>query len=305
MTAAPPCPAICGDPMPRQTKRLPPRFSLRSLPRFLPTTAALLVTLGLAAAAAFTAFDPPPANARNAGYAGRDLRIGVPWIPPAEGSESRLYMEEGFELDLAVEVANGLGARAVLVPLAPGSARRALANGEADLVLERVPATAGPQVGVRALSTGYHSGLTVAMRSDKPLSSWSDLAGRTVCVSQANAQARALGEQLGARVKEMRAPAPALMAVRTGECEAAIHDAVLLAPLFAKKSWLKFSASLPARDETQLRIAVAAGAPRLARAVETTLAALDTPERWTTRAERWASTVSFEVYRDQVAADCH
>lgn len=126
-----------------------------------------------------------------------------------------------------------------------------------------------------------------------------------VCASEANSQGRALAGQLGAEVRVLRPPASALMHVRTGDCDAAIHDRALLDPLFAKMSWQKFSATLPAVEPTTLVVAVAPGEKGLATAVRGALVPLDTSERWQQRREKWAATVSFEVYRDQVAADCH
>ena len=244
------------------------------------------------------------ADPRNTG--GRaTLRIGVGWLPPPETPDMRLYAEEGFDLDLATEIAQGIKARLELVLVAPDDALGALASGEVDAVLTRASAGDGLRRRARIVETGFQSGLSIAMRSDRPLATWADLKGRVVCASEANRQGRALAQRLGATVKIERAPALALMHVRTGACDAAIHDRVLLDPLFAKLSWHKFSATLPAIEPTSLVVAVSPENVDLARAVAGALKDGTSPERWRQRREKWASTVSFEVYRDQVAADCH
>ncbi|MFG1347841.1 transporter substrate-binding domain-containing protein [Xanthobacter autotrophicus DSM 431] len=270
--------------------------------RFLLTAVCLAV---VAAAGFFVAFGSKNADAHNPGFAGRTLRVGVGWLPPPDTPDMRLYQEEGFELDLAAEIAGGLGASLRLAEVRPGDAARALAAGELDLVLARAGTDDALRTSARVLDTGFQSGLSLAMRSDRPLGSWAELKGRVVCVSEANGHARAMAERLGAEVRVVRAPAPALMQMRTGECAAAIHDRALLDPLFAKMSWQKFSATLPPVEPTGLVVAVAPGEEILAAAVKATLAPLDTRERWQQRREKWAATVSFEVYRDQVAADCH
>ncbi len=273
----------------------------RRTPVFLFAVAVALLAGGLAAASLLSA--PAGADARQ--FAGTTLRVGVAWLPPPDTPDMRLYMEEGFELDLAVEIAQGLGAGLALAVVAPDEAAQALAAGKVDLVLTRSAADDPLRGRARIVETGFQSGLSLAMRADRPLASWSELRGRVVCVSQANRHARALAERLGATVKLERAPAPALMHVRTGACDAAIHDRVLLDPLFAKMSWQKFSATLPPVEPTALVVALAPGSSDLARAVAGALAAGSGPEPWRRRREKWASTVSFEVYRDQVAADCH
>lgn len=276
---------------------------LQRPPLFLAAMA--VAALAGALAAALLLVSPKGADAHaNAGVTGA-LRIGVGWIPPAETPDMRLYAEEGFELDLAAEIAQGLGVRSVLVLVGADEAAGALASGKVDLVLARLGAADDLRRRARVLETGFESGLSSAMRSDRPLTSWDELKGRVVCASEANRHGRDLAQRLGATVKIERAPALALMHVRTGECDVAIHDRVLLDPLFTKLSWQKFSATLPAVEPTSLVVAVASGNAVLAQAVTGALKDGTSPERWRQRREKWASIVSFEVYRDQVAADCH
>ncbi|MFG1320302.1 transporter substrate-binding domain-containing protein [Xanthobacter autotrophicus] len=238
-------------------------------------------------------------------FSGRPLRVGVGWLPPPDTPDMRLYMEEGFELDLAAVLAGALAAELRLVRIAPEAAEQALKAGEVDLVVTRAGAEDPLRRRARVVETGFSSGLSLAMRSDRPLKAWSALQGRTVCVTEANAHGLALAVRLGAQVRVLRAPAQALMSVRTGECAAALHDRALLDPLFGKMSWQKFSATLPAVEPTDLVVAVAPDDAGLAEAVEGVLKPLSNSQTWQARREKWAATVSFEVYRDQVAADCH
>ncbi|WP_454915241.1 transporter substrate-binding domain-containing protein [Xanthobacter sediminis] len=242
---------------------------------------------------------------REASFAGRPLTVGVPWLPPPDGPDSRIYMEEGFEIALAAELAGTLSAELRLVRVEPGAAPAALDEGRVDLVIVRAGADDPLRARALAVDSGFASGLGVAMRTDRPLPSWAALKGRVVCVSEANGAGQRLAARLGAQVKLARAPAVALMHMRVGECDAALHDRALLDPLLDKRSWQKFSATLPAVEPTALVVAAARERPDVARAVQHALVDLGTAERWQQRREKWASTVSFEVYRDQVAADCH
>lgn len=281
---------------------LPPSKRTASL-AFLAAGGALL----LAALAAAVGVPAPAAwgEGQAASFAGRTLAVGVAWLPPPEAPDSRLYMEDGFEIALAAELAEHLSTDLRLVRVEPDAAPAALDAGEVDLVIAR----AGPGDPLRARTlvqdSGFASGLSVAMRTDRPLASWAALEGRVVCVSEANAAGQRLAARLGAQVRLARAPAVALMHMRVGDCDAALHDGDLLAPLRDKRSWQKFSATLPAVEPTALVVAAARHRPDIARAAQRALSDLGTAERWRQRREKWASTVSFEVYRDQVAADCH
>ena len=285
-------------------------MSLTPRPRrsvFRPLLGALALVCLVAAGLAVAGFSVVPAGARGPApdFSGRPLRVGVGWLPPPDTPDMRLYMEEGFELDLADALAGALRAELRLVRVAPEAAEQALRAGQVDLVVTRAGAEDPLRRRVRVVETGFSSGLSLAMRSDRPLKTWSALQGRTVCVTEANAHGLALAVRLGAQVRVLRAPAQALMKVRTGECDAALHDRALLDPLFGKMSWQKFSATLPPVENTDLVVAVAPDAADLVEAVEGALRPLATPKTWQARREKWASTVSFEVYRDQVAADCH
>lgn len=232
------------------------------------------------------------------------MRVGVSYLPPASKSvEARLYTEDGFEIDLARELGEQLGRSVQLVRLGKGESAAALSTGAVDIALSRE--SAGEAAPTRVLPTGFASGLTVAMRTDTDIRSWSDLEGKLVCVAEANEPARLLAEAFGARIKLDRAPARALMHVRTGDCDAAIHDQVLLETLFGNREWRKFSATLPMTPPTELKALIAPvsgpGSEELAQAI----AAVGSEEAWRRRTARWAANVAFEVYLDQEAPDCH
>ncbi|MEZ2410379.1 transporter substrate-binding domain-containing protein [Bosea sp. RCC_152_1] len=229
------------------------------------------------------------------------LRIGVPYLPPVSKSiEARLYTEESFELDLAREVGARLARPVELVRLGEEETGAALASGRVALVLTRGATPAGT-----GLSTGFSSGLAASMRSDTSIRRWEDLAGKTVCISEANEPARKLAEGYGAAVRAERAPARSLMRVRTGECDAAIHDEELLRRLFSRKEWQKFSATLPAAPATELRAVLPAAASPLNDELARAIATLGVPAEWKRREERWVANVAFEVYLEQEAPDCH
>ncbi|GGC45313.1 transporter substrate-binding domain-containing protein [Chelatococcus reniformis] len=278
------------------------RPTLRTVAAVAFIVACVAATL-LAAFAGVGAATPVPRPAAALRLEG-PLRLGVAYVPPARTPETRIYVEEGFEADVAQEIGQALQAEIELVAVAADH-DDALAAGRVDALLVRVGAGDSLRRTARVIATGYASGLSPVMRSDRPPARWSDLAGHAVCVTEANLRGQALARALGAQVRIMSAPAQALIAVRTGECAAALHDRAVLDPLFRKRFWQKFSATLPPADASELVVAVATARSDLAAALQTALASVGSAARWQQRRERWAELASFEVYRDQVAGDCH
>ncbi len=233
------------------------------------------------------------------------LTVGVTFLPPPDTPESRLYQEEGFELELAAELSHVLGVDVKPVLVAPEEQARALAEGRVNALIIRIDRTDTLPDGAHVLPSGLSSGLSAVMRSDTGIRRWEDLKGRTVCVSQAHVQAQKLARKLGASVRTYRAPAPALIGARTGECDAALHDHASIAPLFQKREWQRFNATLPETTPVPLAVVVAQDKPALARQLRRALSQTQLAATWPQRQKRWAGTVAFEVYRDQVAGDCH
>ncbi|QJP15792.1 transporter substrate-binding domain-containing protein [Starkeya sp. ORNL1] len=234
------------------------------------------------------------------------IRIGVPYVPlPTATPEARLYTEEGFELDLAAEIGRHLGKKVELVEVSDEAGAATLDAGRIDALLARIGDEDPRFSAVEIVPAGYASGLSVAMRSDTNVQSWQDLAGKTVCVAQANRQAQRLAEAAGAKLLVRRVPALSLVGVRTGECDAAIHDALLLDRLFTDEQWKKFSATLPPRDPTRLVVLLPRAQGRLFDRVRGAVEEMAHASEWTARRNNWVTTVAFEVYLDQDAPDCH
>lgn len=235
----------------------------------------------------------------------RVLRIGLDYVPPVKSPDMRIYVEEGFEADLAQQIGEQMKAHVELVHTPAREQERALREGRVDLFLTRTAPGERLDAGIARLATQFESGQSLAMRSDRPLREWSELAGKTVCATEANERGQRVARRYGAIVTTVRAPAQALMLVRTGECAAAIHDRASLDQLFGKMSWQKFSATLPPVDPSQLVALVSKERSALVDDVRRALTVLGSAAQWEQRTKRWAQLVAFEVYRDQVAADCH
>ena len=267
--------------------------------------AAWLTALGIAAlcGAVFAAIESRAASSVPLPVTVLRIAMAPTTLPVSTGE--RDYTNGGFEAVYAQALAKHLGVEARLVPLPHGAQAEALRQGEVDLVLTRPGAAATPQDGLRALDTGYRSGLSVAMRSDTDVRAWKDLAGLVVCTTAENLRAHEQAAQVKGRLKVFDAPAQALVQVRTGACAAAILDRSQLEPLLAQKEWLKFSATLPATRDSPLEAWLDEGRVGLAAPIRTAMQAIGTTGHWAQRRQKWAANVAFEVYFDQTGPDCH
>lgn len=234
------------------------------------------------------------------------LRIGVPYLPPADTSPAaRLYTEDGFEAVLARQLGQLTGRRINLVAVSETDREKALSDGDVDAVLTRVDSRDTLRERLDVLPAAYASGLSVAMRSDTRVRSWTDLAGKTVCVTEANVAGQQYLHAIGAKTRIERAPARTLAFVRTGACDAAIHDKALLDRLFEAENWRKFSATLPAVLRSELVLVLPKKTDAKLAALREAFSRATDAASWEERGNRWATNVALEVYLDQDAPDCH
>lgn len=145
----------------------------------------------------------------------------------------------------------------------------------------------------------------VIMRTDTDILQWQHVKGRNVCVSQNSRYVGWLDSRYGALERVYPAVADALLALRTGECDAAIHDDVLLDELLNLPEWQKFSARLVADNSYELRWLLTNPQPKLAAYLQQTALTWKKQGLWQTWNQGRARDIAFEVYLDQVVTDCH
>jgi polar amino acid transport system substrate-binding protein len=234
------------------------------------------------------------------------LRIGVSFIPPADDTpRARLYTEEGFDIALAQELGRAVGRPVRLIVVADGDQASALGTGSVDALFTRLAWDDPLRDAADVTPSSYVSGLSVSMRSDTEIRSWTDLENKTVCVSEANLTAQRYLHKLGAKLRIERAPARTLAFVRSGSCDAAVHDDVLLKHLFADRNWQKFSATLPVILPSELVLLLPRQSGNAVSKLRTAFLKITEPASWNERYRQWATNVALEVYLDQDGPDCH
>jgi polar amino acid transport system substrate-binding protein len=269
-----------------------PSAALSLLPRLLLATA--LACIG-ASACADNAFE----HAKQRGK----LTAGVAYPVPAYQAGAKFRTPETIDSALAEELAKRVQLAPAIVRAAPAQATRVLRDGSADLLL--ASAEADTLRGTALVPTGYTAGPMAIMRSDTDIKRWEQLKGRTVCLSQGGRYIGTIAARYGAIEKVLRAPADSLLTLRTGGCDAAVHDDAMLEELLKLPEWKKFSARLPAMQRTPLVFAVPAGDASSAAFLQQVASDWRASGFLEQLNRKRARSIAFEVYLDQDAPDCH
>jgi polar amino acid transport system substrate-binding protein len=114
-----------------------------------------------------------------------------------------------------------------------------------------------------------------------------------------------IAKRYGAFEKVYRAPADSLLALRTGRCDAAVHDDDMLNELLKLPEWKKFSARLPVARRTPLVFAVPAGDAASVALLQQIASDWRTSGFVEQLNRKRARNIAFEVYLDQDVPDCH
>jgi polar amino acid transport system substrate-binding protein len=233
------------------------------------------------------------------------LVVGMSQVAPAYTAGAKFRTPENIDSALAEDIARQMKLRLTAVLVLWKDSAAALVSRKADIVLAAVSDTDSPHRLVATVATGYSVGPMAIMRSDTDIKKWEQLKGRKVCVSRDGRYEGTIAAGYGAVEKVFRAPADSLLALRTGKCDAAVHDSTMLEQLIKMPEWKKFSATLPARKMSSLVFAVPADD-------KVTLTALGRiVNHWSSighlkqLTEKMARNTAFEVYLDQNVPDCH
>ncbi|WP_397475349.1 ABC transporter substrate-binding protein [Pusillimonas sp.] len=254
------------------------------------------------AAAASGAPAKPSADATQQGDSG--LKVGVRYAPPPFVGGTKVRTPESIETLLVEAVAKALERQPRFVGL--DSAHTSVAPDTIDFAVVDVPEGETPPTnGWTAIATGQVTHPMAIMRTDTDIRSWRQLTGRTVCVAEDGRYVGHIAEKYGAIEQVYRAPADSLLALRIGECDAAVHDDTMLKALLRFPEWKKFSASLSARDASVQYFLVSASHPELAVKLQEMVKSWKTKGYYGKLIADMTQDIAFEVYLDQAVPDCH
>lgn len=233
------------------------------------------------------------------------LIVGIGYVAPTYAAGAKFRTSETMDAALAADIGKRL--QAAPSALRTDSANRlpSLAAGKADVVLAAIPEIDPLRRLALVVPTGYSAGPMAIMRSDTAIKTREQLKGRTVCLSEGGLYVGTIAARYGAIEKIFKAPADSLLALRTGGCDAAVHDDTMLEELLKLPEWKKFSARLPVGPRTSLVLAVPAGERDAAMFLQQVARDWHATGYLDDQMKKNVRNIAFEVYLDQSVPDCH
>ncbi|WP_368639181.1 transporter substrate-binding domain-containing protein [Castellaniella ginsengisoli] len=236
----------------------------------------------------------PPASASGDGW-----RLGVAEVPAPQAPGAKVRTPVRIEV-LAGQLGEG---GAPLQAVAAGQAAQQLAEDALDAWVGVWPEeSASLPAGVRAAALDWSAAPMAIMRTDTDIHAWSDLSGRTVCLSADGRSGGELAARFGAIEQIYASATDALLALRIGQCDAAVQDEDFLKQLLTFPEWKKFSSQLaPYRTQKLTRLL----RDDLPASLKAAVRRATSQERLRELARQQARDIAFEVYLDQAVPDCH
>ncbi|MDR5800413.1 transporter substrate-binding domain-containing protein [Caballeronia sp. LZ001] len=139
----------------------------------------------------------------------------------------------GFNVDLAQDIAKRLNVNAQLVSVQPSTRVQFLQQGKVDILVANMEFTEQRGEILDHVATPYYQvGGTAITANTSGITRWEDLRGKPVCISQGSSYIKPVVEKYGAIPRAFPGAAESLLALKGGNCVAAVHDAApLLYPL--------------------------------------------------------------------------
>lgn len=232
------------------------------------------------------------------------VRVGVAYVPPPFVDGAKVRTPESTDTFLAYSVAEQFGARLELVATGNANPSNALDDESLDLVVAYATEGSAAASPSNYVATGHKVRRMAIMRSDTDIKSWEQLKARTVCVAVGGLYQGTIAPQFGATEIVYGAPADALLALRVGECDAAVLEEPLLRAIIKLPEWKKFSATLPA-DQPLEQVLVVSESAAFVRTARQIVASWHRKGHIADLILKMANDIAFEVYLDQTVPDCH
>ena len=224
------------------------------------------------------------------------LIAGIHYVVPEYQAGTKFRTPEAIDTALLEDAA-----RRLQLPLATVRAP----SGQADIALATLADNTVPRNDTVVIPTGYAAGPMAIMRTDTNIKTWRQLKGRKVCVAEGGRYVGMAEARYGAIELVYKAPADALIALRTGLCDAAVHDNTLLEELIKLPEWKKFSARLPTGPRTMLAFVAPASDKKTAAFLTQVVNEWKAGGYADQLMKKAVRNIAFEVYLDQDVPDCH
>lgn len=195
--------------------------------------AGALALLGVLVIGGYFADPAPKATDQESAAAGGTLRIGV------DGTEPAFYkvdgVTKGFDYEMALGVAEGMGAKPEFVVMDFSDLFTALEAGEIDMIGAQVTETAERKQDFDFTAPYFVTYLSFLTPEDSNIKSREDINGKNIAVVEGTIHERYLDEQYeNVNVIKAKDEDSAVKAIETGEADAFFYDAPYTAPIISR-----------------------------------------------------------------------
>jgi polar amino acid transport system substrate-binding protein len=140
----------------------------------------------------------------------------------------------GYNVQLSEGVAKGLGVSLEVVQVQPSNRVQFLQQGKVDVLIANMQWTQERSEILSFVPTPFEEvGGAAIARKGSGIAKWEDLKGKPVCVSQGSNFTKPLADPYGAQIKAFRGQPESLLALKGGNCVAAVHVSPTLRELVA------------------------------------------------------------------------
>jgi polar amino acid transport system substrate-binding protein len=186
------------------------------------------------------------------------LIVGVKTDYPPFGQLNAAGQPEGFEHDLAQDLANQLGVGLTKVSVTGANRLQKLEDGSIDLVLATTGDTADRRKIVTMVEPNYYaSGVTLFMAPGPAPKDWTELRGQKVCATQGSYFNRVMAQRYLLDLQMFNNARDAKLAVRDKACVGYLFDNTAIAGDLRQPEWAGYQAPLPPVLSTPWALAIA------------------------------------------------
>jgi polar amino acid transport system substrate-binding protein len=237
--------------------------------------------------------------------ASKTVAVGVKTDYAPFGFQGKTGAIQGFEPDLAADLARQLGAELQLVPALTSNRIQLLRQGKIDIIIATMTDTAERRELVQVVEPFYYSDFTnILLRKDAGIFKWADLQDKTLCATAGSIQI-AIANRYGAKVLASDGVAGPLAALESGACAGYIYNQSYIVVKLRERRWnATFEMPLPSLAETPWVIAVRKGETRLKKAVDEITAGwaksgliMELEEKWHIPASAYAASLHDQYRR--------
>lgn len=156
--------------------------------------------------------------------------------------------QKGLNIDIAKELAKGLGVELATQTVTPPNRVQFLQQGKVDILIANMQYTEERAKSLGYVKTPYdRMGGAALGRKDSGIKDWKDLKGKVACVSQGSNYTQPLIEEYEANVKALPSQPESLLALKGGNCDVSVHVSGTLGLMLQDRAeeWKNYGILIP------------------------------------------------------------